>query len=160
MSVSFANQLTPNNYPTNARNIIDNNFVQVVGMNANAAAATNTNAIDMQQATPYPVTEIVNIQIGMTGVGNGNGPANSGNINAVLQVSADNITWANSNIFATPLLSVAASNGSIAATSITIKLDPGIANSNTARYIRAQFKGEATGGTYTAGPNGFIQLLF
>lgn len=160
MSVSFSNQLTPNNYPTNQRAIVDNNFVQVVAMNANAAAATNTNAIDLQQATPYPTTEIVNIQIGMTAVGNGNGPANSGNINVVLQVSADNSNWANSNIFATPLLSVAASNGSIAATYANIKLDPGVANSNTSRYIRAQFKGEATGGTYTAGPNGIIQLLF
>ena len=160
MSVSFANQLTPNNYPTNARQIVDNNFVQVVAMNANAAAATNTGALDLLQATPYSTTEIVTVQIGMTAVGNGNGPANSGNINAVLQVSADNITWTNSNIFANPLLSVAATNASIAATYANIKLDPGTSGSNTARYIRAQFKGEATGGTYTACPNGIIQLLF
>lgn len=160
MSVSFSNQLTPNNFPTNQRAVVDNTFVQVVAMNANAAAATNTNAIDLQQATPYSVTEIVTVQIGMTAVGNGNGPANSGNINAVLQVSADNVAWANSNIFTNPLISVAASNGSIAATYANIKLDPGTTGSNTARYIRAQFKGEATGGTYTAGPNGVIQLLF
>ena len=160
MSVSFSNQLTPNNLPYNARSVVDNNFVQVVALNANAAASTNTNTIDLLQATPYPVTEIVTVQIGVTAVGNGNGPANSGTINAVLQVSADNSNWANSNIFATPLLSIAATNGSIAATSCNIKLDPGTANSNTSRYIRAQFTGVATGGTYTAGPNGFIQLLF
>ena len=160
MSVSFANQLTPNNVPFNARAVVDNNFVQVVAMNANAAAATNTNSIDLQQSTPYAVTEIITVQLGMTAVANGKGPANSANINAVLQVSADNSNWANSNIFATPLISVAASYGLIVATSCNIKLDPGTPNSNTARYIRAQFKGEATGGTYTAGPNGFIQLLF
>jgi hypothetical protein len=137
MSVSFSNLLTPNNLPYNARSVVDNNFVQVIALNANAAATTNTGAIDLQQAVPYSVTEIVTVQ-----------------------VSADNSNWANSNIFATPLISVAASNGSIAATSCNIKLDPGTANSNTSRYIRAQFAGVATGGTYTAGPNGFIQLLF
>ena len=156
MSVNFTNLLTPNNYPTNQRAVIDNNFVQVVSMNANAATATNTNSIDLQQATPYPVTEIVNVQIAIGAATAGNGPANSANINAVLQVSSDNVTFANSTIFATPLLSTgAAANGLLAASTSNIRLAPG-----EVRYIRAQFKGEATAATYNGTINGTIQLLF
>jgi hypothetical protein len=156
MSISFSNLLTPNNLPVNQRAVIDNNFVQVAGLNANAAAATNTGSIDLQQAVPYPVTEIVNVQVGLSSVSNLMGPANNASINAVLQVSSDNSNWANSTVFATPLLSVAAANNStFPGGTVNIKLDPG-----SSRYIRAQFAGQATGGTYNGTINGTIQLLF
>ncbi len=150
MSVSFSNQLTPNNYPTNVRAVIDNNFVQVVALAANAVAA-NTGAIDLQQATPYPTTEIVNVQI-LIGA-SAAGTTNSKNVNAVLQVSSDNSNWANSTIFANPLVVTVDNGGVMAAASANIKLAPG-----EVRYIRAQFKGEAAGGTPAS--NGTIQLLF
>ena len=149
MSVSFSNQLTPNNYPTNARAVIDINFVQTVALAANSTVA-NTNVIDLQQATPYPVTEIVNVQI-LTSA-SASGTTNSKNVYAVLQVSSDNSNWANSSIFATQLLGTD-NSGVMAAGSANIKLPPG-----NPRYIRAQFAGEAGGGTPVA--NGTLQLLF
>jgi hypothetical protein len=155
MSVSFSNQLTPNSYPTNQRAILDNNSIQVSSLNVAGANTTNTNSIDLQQSTPYPVTEIVNVQIGVNTVANGLGPANSANTNAVLQTSSDNSNWANSAIFATPLLTAASTNGAVTATVANIKLPPG-----NARYIRAQFAGEATGGTPNIAYQGTIQLLY
>lgn len=150
MSVSFSNQLTPNNQPTNTRAIIDNNFTQLIALAANATAA-NTNVIDLQQAVPYPTTELVNVQI-IIGA-SASGTTNSKNVNAVLQVSSDNSNWANSTIFANPITTAVDNSGVMASNTINIKLAPG-----EVRYIRAQFKGEAGGGTPVA--NGTIQLLF
>ena len=155
MSVSFGNLLTPNNNPVNSRAVIDNNFVQTVALNAANAAVTNTNTIDLQQATPYSTTEIVTVQINMTGCANGLGPTNSKNINGVIQVSSDNSNWANSTLYATPLLVSGATNGSLTAATTNIKLAPG-----EKRYIRAQFTGEAGGGTPNNAVVGGIQLLF
>ena len=156
MSVTFSNLLTPNNYPTNQRAIIDNNFVQIVALNAANTTATNTNAIDLLQATPYPTTEIVNVQVAIGAVANGLGPLNSKNINAVIQTSADNSTWANSTVYATPLLVASSTaNGLIVAVTANIKLFPG-----EVRYIRAQFAGEAAGGTPNNALLGTLQLLF
>ena len=149
MSVSFSNQLTPNNYPTNARAVIDNNFVQSVALPA-ASATANTNSIDLQQGTPFPTTEIINVQI-LTGA-SASGTANSKNVNAVLQTSADNSTWANSNVIAAAVLATD-NSGVLAAGKYEFKLPP-----NNARYIRAQFLTEANGGTPSA--NGTLQLTF
>ena len=115
-----------------------------------------SNTIDLQQATPYPTTEIVTVQINMTGCANGLGPTNSKNINGVIQVSSDNSNWANSTLYATPLLvSGATANGLLTAATTNIKLAPG-----EKRYIRAQFTGEAGGGTPNNAVVGGIQLLF
>ena len=155
MSVSFANQLTPNNFPTNARAVVDNNFVQVVAL-PNQGNTINTNAIDLLQATPYSVTEIVNVQLI---VGAATGTANNGNMNAVLQQTsantdgtANSAAWANITYLANPLITVADSGG-LALTTANIKLAPG-----NLRFIRAQFKGDATVGNPTG--NGTLQLLF
>jgi hypothetical protein len=156
MSVSFANQLTPNNYPTNQRGIIDNNFVQTISLNAANTTVSNTNTIDLLQSTPYATTEIVNVQVAISACTNGLGPTNSKNVNAVIQVCSDNATWANSTIFATPLLVASSTaNGLVTAVTANVKLSP-----NEVRYIRAQFAGEATGGTPNIALTGTIQLLF
>ena len=156
MSVSFSNLLTPNNYPVNQRAVIDNNFVQVINLNTMANANTiNTNTIDLMQATPYPTTEIINVQVAIGTCANGLGPTNSANINCCLQVSSDNSNWANSALYFNPLLSITASNGSITGNTANIKLAPG-----EVRYIRAQFKGEASGGTPNNALTGTLQLLF
>lgn len=157
MSVSFSNQLTPNNYPTNQRAVIDNNFVQVVALGANNTAA-NTNAINLQQATPYAATEIINVQVI---IGASTGTTNSKNVNAVIQHTtantdgtANSAAWANSNIFANPLAMATDNAGTgFAVVTANVKLPPG-----EIQFIRAQFLGEAGGGTPTG--NGTIQLLF
>lgn len=157
MSVSFANQLTPNNAPTNTRAVIDANLVQTVALPA-ASAVANTNAIDLQESVPYPTTETINVQII---VGASTNTANSKNVTAVLQHTtantdgtANSAAWANSAVLATPLVRATDNaGGGFAATSTTFKLPPG-----EYRFIRAQFATEANGGT----PNGTgtIQLLF
>jgi len=156
MSVTFSNLLTPNAYPKNVRAVIDNNFVQVVALNAANATATNTNSIDLQQATPYPTTEIINVQLSVNSVANGLGPTNSKNINGVIQVSSDNVTFANSTLYATPLIVASTdANSKVTGTSANIKLAPG-----EVRYIRGQFAGEAGGGTPNNALLGTIELLF
>jgi hypothetical protein len=147
MSVSFTNQLTPDNQPTNTRAVIDTLFVQSVALAANSTAA-NTNVIDLGWA--YPVTEIVNVQI-LIGK-SASGTTNSKNVNATLQVSSDNSNWANSTIFSAQIMGTD-NSGVMAGGSANIKLYPGCP-----RYIRAQFTGEAGGGTPVA--NGTLQLLF
>ena len=156
MSASFSNLLTPNNYPTNVRAIIDNNFVQVVALAANNTPA-NTNSIDLQQATPFAVTEIITVQL-LTSA-SASGTANSKNINAVLQSTTANTdgtansgAWSNSKY--SPVFVMATDNaGVLAIGTANIKLAPG-----EKRFIRAQFTGEAAGGTAVA--NGTLQLLF
>ena len=157
MSVNFTNLLTPNNYPVNVRAIVDNNFVVAnVALNAANANVTNTNSIDLQQSTPYPVTEIITVQIGISGCANGLGPTNSANINGVIQVSSDNTTFANSTIYATPLVvATTDANSKVTAATTNIKLAPG-----EVRYIRAQFAGTASGGTPNAAVVGTLKILF
>jgi hypothetical protein len=152
MSVSFSGQ-QPNTFPVNVRAIIDNNFVNNVALPTatTAAVVANTNSIDLQVATPYPTTEVINVAII---IGASTGTANNKNVNAVLQVSSNNANWANSAIFATPLVQATDNNAQgFAIAQTNIKLDPG-----SVRYIRAQFTTEANGGTPSG--NGTIQLLF
>lgn len=157
MSVSFANQLTPNNYPTNARAVIDNNFVQSVTLPTGTNVA-NTNAINLQQATPYPVTEIINVQLI---IGASTGTTNNGTINCVLQHTtansdgtANSAAWANSTVFANPILVATDNNNTgFAQATANIKLPPG-----ELQFIRAQFTGNDAGGVPTG--SGTIQLLF
>lgn len=160
MSVSFANQLTPNNQPYNARSVLDGNFIQNVAL-PTGAAATNTNAIDLQTATPYSVTELVNVQLIIGAQGTAN-TANSKNCNAVIQETEANTdgtpnsgNWINITELANPLL-LAADNagGGWAATNIVVKLSPG-----NKRFIRGQFRTEANGGNASSA-NGTLQLLF
>src|SRR5208282_3177942 len=129
---------------------------QVVTLNSANANAVNTNTIDLLQSTPYSATEIVNIQLLVSACANGLGPTNGKNINAVIQVCSDNATWANSTIFATPLLIASSTaNGLVTAVTANVKLSP-----NEVRYIRGQFLGEASGGTPNIALTGTIQILF
>ena len=52
MSVSFTG-ITPNNAPTNQRAVLDANYIVNVAL-PNAANATNTNALDLRNNTPFP----------------------------------------------------------------------------------------------------------
>ena len=154
MAVSFTNQLTPNNYPTNTRNVIDNNFVVSVALPASATTA-NTNNINLQQAYPYATTEIINVGVSTTASVNGNsvnGTVVLQNASANSDGTANTATWAN----ITTLGSVAIVEGasSTAATSYVFKLPPGCL-----QFIRAQVTLPANTASLADGTL-TLQLLF
>ena len=84
MSVSFAG-ITPNNYPTNSRTVRDANWSVNIALPA-SATSVNTNALDLQVATPYPTTETINarVSVGAAAVGN------NVNVTVVLQNTSAN----------------------------------------------------------------------
>jgi hypothetical protein len=125
MSVSFSS-FTPNNYPTNARNLVDTNFTTNVALPATATTA-NTNAFDLQQTTPYPTTESIDVAVLTSASASGN----SVNSLVYLQDSADNSTFTNVTTLGT--VKVVQGSGSTAATSNYFKLPRG-----AQRYVRAQ----------------------
>lgn len=125
MSVSF-NSFTPNAYPVNVRNLVDANFVTNVALPGTATTA-NTNAFDLQVATPYPTTESIDVYV-VTGA---SARGNSVNSTIVLQDSADNATFANINTLGTTTIVQGA--GSTAAVSNYYKLPRGCR-----QYVRAQ----------------------
>jgi hypothetical protein len=126
-----------NNAPVNTRAIIDINYVGTANLPA-GAANTNTNALDMIQAKPYPTTEYVLCQVLMAAAATS---TNNKNINVTLEDSANNVTFAIIPIFASPLLQVTDNNGAgWAAQSVQVMLPPTVR-----RYIRAKATGEANG---------------
>lgn len=161
MSVSFSNQLTPNNVPFDSRIVVDGNFIQNVALPA-GGAVSNTNAIDLQQAVPYGTTELFNVQIIIGTQGTAN-TANSKNCNGVLQETTANSdgtpnssNWHNITELNTVLVLAVdnAAGGWAASSNAVVKLSPG-----NQRFIRGQFALEANGGN-AASANGTVQLLF
>lgn len=132
MSVNFQG-IVPTNYPFNSRIVVDASLVQTVALPASATTA-NTNAIDLVQATPYPVTETVNVGVNTTASVNGNSV--TGNIylqhtTANSDGTANTGNWVNIPTLGSVSLTEGAS--STAATTNTYKLPPGCE-----RFIRAQ----------------------
>jgi hypothetical protein len=150
MSYSNSTAGTALNAPNNARQLIDGIYVVTANL-PNAANTVNSSGLDLLQATPYPTTDRVDVNIVVTaGVG-----ANNKNINYVLQDSADNVTFANVVYLAAPLFQVLDNgNTNVNSANVVVKLQPG-----GRRYIRIQATGETNGG---AGTNGLtsLQLLF
>jgi len=73
--------LTPNNFPTNSRQILDANFIQTVALPA-ASANSNTNWMDLGDVVsgvPYVTTETINVGVLTTASNNGN--SNTATIN-------------------------------------------------------------------------------
>lgn len=136
--------------PVNTRTLQDANFILTPAL-PNATTA-NSNAFDLAQAVPYPVTEKVVVSIA-TAIGNG---ANNKNINVALQHSADNITFANIFQLKAPLITVTDANGAgyPAGAEVQVLLPP-----NVLRYIRCTMVGEANGGNAANGALTF-RLLF
>ena len=139
-----------NGTPQNSRPILDQNYIASVAL-PNAANTVNTSGLDLVQATPYPTTDRIDVQI-LTAGGNG---ANNKNINCRIMDSADNITFTNVAIFANPILQTVDNNGAgYNNANVIFKLPP-----NIRRYIRATALGEANGGDASGGTL-TIQLLF
>jgi len=139
-----------NNAPVNTRAIRDINYIANIALPV-AANTVNTNGLDLIQATPYPTTEYVIVQV-LTSASNAT--ANSKNVNVVLQDSADNVTFANIALLANPLLTVTDNSGTTPAGAANVLLPP-----SARRYIRAQATGEANGGN-AANATLTLQLLF
>jgi hypothetical protein len=132
MSVSFS-AIAANNYPTNTRNVIDNNFVVTLALPASATTA-NTGNIDLQQATPYATTETINIGVATSASVNGNsvnGTIVLQNTSANSDGTANSAAWA--NITTLGSVSIPEGASSTAATSNVYKLPPGCL-----QFIRAQ----------------------
>ena len=61
-------------YPTNARGIVDANFVVTIAL-ASGASNVNTNALDLGDGVsgvPYATTETINVQLALSASNNGN----------------------------------------------------------------------------------------
>lgn len=148
--MSFTNGLT-GTLPQNQRQLLDQNFIVTAAM-PNAANTVNTSGLDLVQATPYPTTDRVDVQILCNGLGVG---ANNKNVNFRLQDSADNGNWTNVAIFANPILQTVDNNNTFFnPVNVIFKLGPA-----SQRYIRAVALGEANGGNASAGTFS-LQLLF
>ena len=80
--------------------------------------------------------------------------ANSKNVNAVIQDSADNSSWANVTGVAAPFLVAAGNSANVIGANRTTQLP-----TNTRRYLCAQATGEANGGNSADG-NLTIETLF
>lgn len=110
----------------------------------NAANTVNGGVIDLEQTTPYPITQQILVRIETTAA---NG-ANNKNINIRLQESAEsNANFTNIAELANPILRVTDNNGAgYAAGMINIALQP-----SQKRYLRGVAVGEANGGDSSAG---------
>lgn len=133
--------------PVNQRNLKDANFIKNVAL-PNAANTVTTNGMDLVQATPYPVTEKVVLQINTTQ----STGANSKNINVVIQDSADNSSFTNIATLAVKVIAGNAANYPSSSTNYSLPI-------NTRRYVRASATGEANGGDASDGTL-TAQLLF
>jgi hypothetical protein len=105
------------------------------------AATTNTNAVDLGQATPFPITESFHVKLS-TSIATG---ANNKNITIKVQDSADGTNFA--NISAVGSLVVTDNNAAgYPAGELVVQLPPTVR-----RYVRAQATGEANGGNAANG---------
>lgn len=134
--------------PVSERRLIDASLTETVALPSGATTA-NTAAIDLGQATPFPITESFHVKLS-SGAATG---ANNKNITIKVQDSADNSTFA--NIASVGALTVTDANGAgYSAASLTVSLPP-----TTRRYIRGQATGEANGGNAADGSL-VVRLLF
>lgn len=109
----------------------------------NAANTVNSNAIDLGQTTPFPITEKISVKISHTTATS----ANTLNMNIRLMESAEeSANFTNVAQLANPILRTTGVSTSYAAANVVIALPP-----NVKRYIRATALGEANGGNASDG---------
>lgn len=139
MSVSFAG-ITPTNYPTNQRAILDGNTIITVTLPSAASTTVNGTSIDLGDAlagVPYPTTEIVNLVVLAPALSTTILP-DTRTMSYVIADSADNSSFTAIGTLATQVQTGAGGAGASAAT-YTFKLPPG-----TRRYIRLQITSGAS----------------
>lgn len=154
MSVSFTG-LTPDNYPVNSRILQDINKSNTVALPA-TATTTNTGAIDLQNATPFPTTETIDVYMSSTASANGNSV--NGTV-SIQQTSANSDGTANAAAWANipgraGCMTIVEGASSTAAVTYRDKLPPGCL-----RFIRARIT-LATNTADLSDANFTIQLLF
>jgi hypothetical protein len=118
MSVSFTVPFAPNNAPANTRILVDGTMTASVALPAATGTAV-TAGLNLQNATPFPTTETINVSLSTSASANGN----SVNGTAWLQDSADNSSFA--NIVTLGTVNLVNGDSSQAAQSFTFKLPPG-----------------------------------
>jgi hypothetical protein len=160
MSVNFSG-IVPNNYPFNNRIVLDNSYISP--NIAGPTATVNTNSLNLLNATPYPVTEVVNVLcvVGVQGTAN---TANSKNVNVILQQTtantdgtANSTNWVNiPTLAAVSIVTDNAGGGWAAQGNALYKLPPGTV---TEQFIRAQFTLESNGGNASSS-NCYVALAF
>lgn len=126
MSVSF-NGLTPSNFPTNQRAVLDANYIVTRALPASNTTVYSS-SLDLGDAVsgiPYGTTETFNVQVLAPALTNGQMSTNT--ITYTIQDSADNSSFAD-----TILTKAYTGSGSgMSAATLTFKLQP-----NNRRYIR------------------------
>lgn len=125
--------------PVNTRTLKDAGLAANIAL-PNAANQVNTNALDLVQATPFPMTTKFTAQVATT-LSTG---ANSLNINYTIADSADNSSF--TNIVSLATIVVAGNAANYPASTTNFQLPPA-----TRRYVRATAKGEANGGNAADG---------
>lgn len=158
MSVSFTNLLTPTNNPFNSRILEDATLYKTVAMANNGVV--NTSHIDLAAATPYPVTETLNVYINTgadtVATANTNGWVylQHTSANAVAGDGTPNASaWTNIPTLGHSLHVIA--KNATAAQNFTYKLPPGCL-----QFIRAQYNNDGPAGSNTSGANISLRLLF
>ena len=149
--------LTPNNFPTNQRAVIDANYVVSVALPA-ASAKANTNALDLGDqvsGVPYVTTETINVGVLTTASSNGN--SNTATL-TIQETTANTDGTPNAaawqNVPTLGSVNVASGASATNATNNTFKLPPG-----TQRFIRAQCN-NPTGSVSLADSTLTLELLF
>ncbi len=117
----------------------------------NVGFTANTNALDLGQDTPYPITEKFIAQIVTTA---GTNAANNKNINITIQSANVNLSANFVNVAELAPLTIMEVATGYAATTRNVTLPPGVN-----RYVRLQVKGESLGGNANDG-TATLKLLF
>jgi len=131
MSVSFAG-ITPQNFPTNTRSILDANYIITTALPNAASTTVNGTSMDLGDAlagTPFPTTESVNYVVLAPALTTTILP-DTRTMTYTVQDSADNSSFAAIATLGTSVQTGAGGVGAAAAT-YTYKLPPG-----TRRYVR------------------------
>lgn len=102
--------------PFNSLLLTDSNYVVTASFGASATTASS-NAVNFQNATPYPTTANVIAYVSYV-----NTTAATGSVSIVLQESSDNSTFTACANLANP---IASSTGSVASGNVSVGLQPG-----------------------------------
>ena len=153
MSVSFTG-ITPDNFPTNTRAVLDANFIasHILPASASTVYTASLDLGDAISGLPYATTETINAQIVAPSLASPK-LADSGTVTYTLEDSADNSSFA-AIVGLSTLVQTGAANAGAAAVTRTVKL-PVI----TRRYIRLNITSATSPGDLSTA-TATLQLAF